>query len=194
MMPDLVGSFGIVNIIYAGVIALMVYGDLYNTRMCYSLHAAPLRREGILLSNLATGLSFSTVPNLLAMVYLMTQLEAYWYLALYWLLASTLQFMFFYSLATVSALLTGNRFAMVAMYALFNFVSMLLYGVTQMLYIPMMPGVVVNMDALKLTRQEQRDKGYVVFQGKATKDNKEIDVMFTDYASADDYKVWFPVM
>lgn len=55
-------------------------------------------------------------------------------------------------------------------------------------------GVVVNKDLLKLIRQEQRDKGYVVFQGKATKDNKEIDVMFTDYASADDYKVWFPVM
>lgn len=146
-MADLVGSFGVVNIIYAGVIALMVYGDLYNTRMCYSLHVAPLRREGILLSNLATGLSFSIVPNLLAMAYLMTRLGAYWYLALYWLLASTLQFMFFYSLATVSALLTGNRFAMIAMYALFNFVSMLLYAVTQMLYIPMMPGVVVNMEA-----------------------------------------------
>jgi hypothetical protein len=156
-----------VNIIYAGVIALMVYGDLYNTRMCYSLHAAPLRREGILLSNLATGLSFSTVPNLLAMVYLMTQLEAYWYLALYWLLASTLQFMFFYSLATVSALLTGNRFAMVAMYALFNFVSMLLYGVTQMLYIPMMPGVVVNMDVFALFSpavQVAREYKYFLFE------------------------------
>ena len=144
LMDDLVGSFGIVNIIYAGVIALALYGDLYNTRMCYSLHTIPMRRDGLLLSNLLAGLCFSVVPNTMAALYMMTRLGAYWFLALYWLLAVTIQFLFFYGIATISAMLTGNRVALLVVYALFNFVAMLIYGVTQVLYVPMMHGVVVD--------------------------------------------------
>ena len=143
-MGDMVKSFGIVNIVYAGVIALALYGDLYNTRMCYSLHTIPIRRDGLLLSNLLAGLCFSIVPNMVAALYMMTRLESYWFLALYWLLATTIQFIFFYGIATVSAMLAGNRVALLAIYALFNFVAMLLYGVTQVLYVPMMYGVVVD--------------------------------------------------
>ena len=145
MMNDLVSSFGIVNLIYAGVIAVMLFGDLYNTRMCYSLHTIPMRREGILLSNLASGLLFSLVPNTLAALYLMLHLQEFSLLAVFWLLAVTAQFLFFFGLATVSALLTGNRFAMLAVYAGFNFVAILLYGVVQTIYLPMLPGVVANM-------------------------------------------------
>ena len=143
-MGDMVASFGIVNIVYAGVIALALYGDLYNTRMCYSLHTIPIRRDGLLLSNLLAGLCFSVVPNMVVALYMMTRLESYWFLALYWLLATTIQFIFFYGIATVSAMLAGNRVALLAIYALFNFVAMLLYGVTQVLYVPMMYGVVVD--------------------------------------------------
>lgn len=146
MMPDMVQAFGIVNIIYAGVIAVMLFGDLYNTRMCYSLHTVPIRREGLLLSQLAAGILFSLVPNAVATLYLMFKLESLWFLALYWLLAATLQFIFFYGLATVSALLTGNRFAMLAVYAGFNFVSMLIYAVLQTIYVPMLTGVVADIE------------------------------------------------
>lgn len=144
VMDELVASFGIVNMIYAGVIAIMVYGDLYNTRMCYSLHTIPLRREGILLSNFAAGFLFSLVPNVIASLYLMTQLQEFSVLALWWLLASTVQFLFFYGLATVSALLTGNRFAMLAVYAGFNFVAMLAYWLVSAIYVPSLPGVVAD--------------------------------------------------
>lgn len=145
VMGDLVSSFGIVNIIYAGVIAVMLFGDLYNTRMCYSLHTIPMRRETMLLSHLASGILFSLVPNAVASLYLMLRLEGLWYLALYWLLAATLQFIFFYGLAAASALLTGNRFAMLAVYAGFNFVSMLIYAVLETIYAPMLTGVVVDL-------------------------------------------------
>ena len=147
VMDELVASFGIVNMIYAGVIAVMVYGDLYNTRMCYSLHTIPLRREGILLSNLVSGFLFSLVPNVIASLYLMTQLQEFSVLALWWLLASALQFLFFYGLATVSALLTGNRFAMLAVYAGFNFVAMLAYWLVNTIYLPELPGVVADITA-----------------------------------------------
>ena len=143
-MSGLIEAFGVVNIIYAAVCAVMLFGDLYNTRMCYSLHAMPQRRESWLLSHLGAGMLFSLVPNTLAALFLMTQLQSMWYLALYWLLAVTLQFVFFFGLATVSALLTGNRFAMLAVYAGFNFVAMLIYAVLEVIYVPMLYGVVTN--------------------------------------------------
>ena len=61
-----------------------------------------------------------------------------------WLLATTLQFIFFYGIATVSALLTGNRFAMLLVTAGFNFVSLLLYATVEVIYVPSMVGVVCN--------------------------------------------------
>ncbi len=51
--------------------------------------------------------------------------------------------------------------------------------------------ILVNVDELKLTQLKDSKKGYIVFSGKGIKNKKEADVIFTDYASADDYKVWF---
>ena len=144
-LPDIISGYGIVNLFYAGVCAAMLYGDLYNTRMCYSLHTMPQRRETWLLSHLAAGMLFSLVPNLLASVYLMFQLEDYWFLALYWLLATQLQFVFFFGVATLSALLTGSRFAMLLVYAGLNFFSLLGYVVMLYIYEPMLVGVTTNL-------------------------------------------------
>lgn len=146
-IPDLITGFSIVNLIYAALCAVMLFGDLYNTRMCYSLHTIPMRREGLLLSHLAAGFTFSLVPNMLACLFLMVQLESYWYLGLYWLLAVTLQFVFYFGVAAVSALLTGNRFAMLLVYAGLNFVSMLVYWIVTSIYLPQMTGVVMDIEA-----------------------------------------------
>ena len=139
---SMVGGFGFVNLIYAGICAIMLYGDLFNTKMCYSLHSMPLRREHWLLSHLAAGMLFSLMPNTLASLVLMSQLGEYWFLAFYWLLAVTLQFVFFYGLASLSVMLTGNRFAMLAVYAGFNFIALLVYCTVEFLFVPMLTGVV----------------------------------------------------
>lgn len=149
-LPGFVTAFGIVNLCYAGLCANLLFGDLYNTKLCYSLHAMPYRRESWLLTHLVSGLLFSLVPNCIATLYMMFRLEGYWFLALYWLLASTLQFIFFYGIATVSALLTGNRFAMLAVYAGFNFVAMLLYATVEVIYIPMMEGVIATFESFSI--------------------------------------------
>lgn len=145
-MPGFITAFGVVNLCYAGLCANLLFGDLYNTKLCYSLHAMPYRRESWLITHLVSGLLFSLVPNCVACLYMMFRLEGYWFLALYWLLASTLQFIFFYGVATVSAMLTGNRFAMLAVYAGFNFVAMLLYATVEVIYLPMMEGVLANVE------------------------------------------------
>ena len=145
-LNGLVMGFGVVNLLYAGLCANLLFGDLYNTKLCYSLHAMPYRRESWLAAHLAAGLLFSLVPNSIGCLYMMYQLESYWYLALCWLLAVTLQFVFFYGIATVSALLTGNRFAMLAVYTGFNFVALLLYATINVIYIPNLIGVEADFD------------------------------------------------
>ncbi len=146
-LTSMLPAFAVVNLGYALVIGMLLFGDLFSTKMCYSLHAMPYRRESWLATHLLSGLLFSLVPNALAALYLMVHLDAYWYLALYWYLAVTLQFMFFFGIAAFSAMLTGNRIAMPAVYAGFNFVAMLLYATVQVIYVPMMEGVVVNTEA-----------------------------------------------
>ena len=146
-VADLSIAFAVVNLCYAGLIAVVLFGDLYNTRMCYSLHTMPQRRESWLLSHLASGFLFSLIPNLLACLFLMYRLEDYWFIGLYWLLSAELQFIFFYGVAVVSALLVGNRFAMLAVYAGLNFVSMLAYATVETIYLPLLPGVSTNLES-----------------------------------------------
>ncbi len=145
-IPGFITAFGIVNLCYAGICANLLFGDLYNTKLCYSLHAMPYRRESWLLTHLLSGLLFSLLPNCVAVLYMMYRLQSYWFLALCWLLASTLQYIFFFGVATVSALLTGNRFPMLLVYAGFNFVAMLLYATVNIIYIPMMEGVITELE------------------------------------------------
>lgn len=175
-MPGLISSFGVVNLIYAAVCAVMLFGDLFNTRMCYSLHTIPQKRETLFLSHLAAGLFFSFIPNLLACAYLMLQLEGYWFLALYWLLAVTLQFMFFFGAAALSAMLTASRFAMLLVYAGINFVSVLLYWILDTIYLPTMDGVVLNYPPFALLSPVVKlfDWEYFTFQRIDISGNKPV--------------------
>lgn len=149
-MPYWITAFGVVNLIYAGINANMLFGDLYNTRMCYSLHAMPHRRECWLVSHLTSGLLFSLVPNGIIALLMMWQLTAYPFLALYWLLAVTMQYIFFFGVAVMSAMLVGNRFAMLLVYGGLNFVSMLLYGTVEVIYMPMLTGVSTSIETFSL--------------------------------------------
>ena len=149
-LPGMVKAFGVVNICYALVCALMLFGDLYNTRMCYSLHTQPARREALFVSHFAAALCFSIVPNAVATLYLMAQLQAYWFLALYWLLAVTVQFLFFFSVASACALAVGNRIGMIALYLVANFFTMIAYWIVSTLYLPYLPGVVLNFNDFSL--------------------------------------------
>ena len=139
-----VPAFAIVNLGYAFLCAQLLFGDLFNTKLCYSLHAMPFRRESWLATHLLAGLLFSLVPSLVGCGVMMLALEKYWFLALYWLLASTMEFLFFFALAALSALLVGNRFALLAVYGICNFLSMLLFAAVNVVYIPHLEGVIVN--------------------------------------------------
>lgn len=129
---------------YALVTAITLFGDLFNSRMCNALHAMPLRRETLFFTHYLSGLAMFFVPNLLLAVILMATLGALWYVALIWLGAAMLMYLFFFSLAVLCVILTGNRFAAILMYALFNFFAWEFLWIAESLLEPMLEGVRLN--------------------------------------------------
>ena len=143
-LTSLMQPMAVFNLIYALICAQLLFGDLFQARLCHALHAFPLRREGWFLTHVLAGLLFSLVPNLLLCCTLLPLLGEFWYLAFGWLAASSLQFLCFFGLAVLSAFLTGNRLAMVLIYGLMNFLSLFVYWLINTLIIPLLYGINLN--------------------------------------------------
>lgn len=141
---DLCHIMGPVSIFHAGyalLVAACLFGDLFDSRLCNGLHAMPMRREGWLLTGLAAGLLFALIPAVVAGSFALILLGEYWWLALVWQGVSLLQYVFFFGVAVFSALCAGKRLGMAAIYAIVNFLSMLIYWIATMIYEPLLPGV-----------------------------------------------------
>ena len=136
----------VVNCGFALLAAQLLFGDLYDSRMCSGLHCLPLRREEIFGVNILTGLLVSLIPTLLMALcslplMLGSQVENAWQLSFMWLAAANLEFVFFFGLAVFCVFLAGNRFSMAVIYGIANLWSMLLMLVLETLYMPMLRGV-----------------------------------------------------
>ena len=146
-MTQLVEIMGFVNLLYAPVIAQLLFGDLYNSRMCNMLHAFPLRRENWFLTNVLSGMTFSLVPtaamSLVALPLLAGSIfEGATSLAFWIFLASNLQFVCFFGMAVFAAMCVGNRFTMAAGYGLLNAGAAIAYWLIDTVYTPMLYGVI----------------------------------------------------
>ena len=137
---------GVGNLLYAGIVAMCLFGDLYKNRLCCALHAFPMRREGWLLTNVATGFLFSFVPNALVCVFASFSLGEYAYLI--WILfgISCLQYLFFFGTAVLSAMCAGNQLGMVAIYGIIHFVVVLIYFLAEVIYQPLIYGIELHTD------------------------------------------------
>lgn len=138
---------GVVNLLYALLVAQLLFGDLFSNRMCGALHALPLRRETLLMTNVASGLAFSFFPTLvmaLAMLPVLagSMFAGAWKLPFLVLLAANLEFVCFYGIAVFCVMCTGNRFTMAAGYGLVNAGAAIAYWMVNTLYTPMLHGVV----------------------------------------------------
>lgn len=145
-IADAVGGTSILMMLYALVTVQLLFGDLYNARMCNALHAMPLRRECWFVTHAAAGLSFALVPNLVLSLVALPLLGEGWSVALWWLLGSTLEYLFFFGLAVLCALCAGNRFSMALVYGICNFLSMLAYWFCSTLFEPLLYGIRITMD------------------------------------------------
>lgn len=146
-MTNLVEIMAVVNLIYAPVVAQLLFGDLYSSRMCNMLHAFPLKRENWFLTHVISGVTFSLVPTLV-MALVATPLltdslfEGAVSLAWWIFLASNLQFLCFFGMAVFCVMVVGNRFAMLASYGLLNAGAAIAYWLIDTVYTPMLYGVI----------------------------------------------------
>ena len=136
----------VINCGYALLTAQLLFGDLYSSRMCYGIHALPMRRDEIFAMNLLSGLLFSLVPTALMTIFALPMafgsgVVGAAAIPLLWFAAANLQYLFSFSLAVLCALIAGNRFSMAVIYGILNFLSLLLYLLVESLYMPLLPGV-----------------------------------------------------
>lgn len=143
-----IGYMSIVNLVYGVLCALLLFGELFDAKLCRTLHATPVRRETRFLSHVLAGMCFSLIPNLMFMLTGMPQLGEYWQSGLVWLLAVELEFLFFFGLAVFCVMLAGNRFAAVAIYGILNFWALLIQWFIPTLYEPLLYGIEFNLDFL----------------------------------------------
>lgn len=134
LMP--IASFG-----YALLAAQLLFGDLFNARMCNATHALPLTRNDWFTIHTASGLLFAFVPNLLFTLMTLPFMGSLWQVSFWWMLAANLQYLFFFGTAVFCVFCTGSRFAMAVVYCLVNFLSLLAWWFADVLYQPLLYGI-----------------------------------------------------
>ena len=142
--PYIMMAMGIVNFIYAGLCAMVLFGDLFSSKMCNALHAMPMRREGWFLTHLSAGLIFCIGPNAVGAIIASMMLQQYCYLVFIWLAIMICQFLFFFGAGAFSAQCAGNRLGAVAIYFLLNFLAVLAAFFIYTFYAPVLYGVKIN--------------------------------------------------
>ncbi len=116
-------SLGAVGALCFGILAAMaVFSYLYNNRSVQLIHALPVTREGLFVTNYLSGLLFLLGPNVIvfALSLLAGGAAAPRTLVL-WLVAQSLMCLFFYSFAIFCAMFTGNLLALPVFYGILNF-------------------------------------------------------------------------
>ena len=142
---DTINAMAWVNMIYAAVVAQLIYGDLYNSRLCNALHALPLTRDGWFVTHSASGICFSLLPNLAAVLIglPMLRLGAGRSIGLWWLLAIEMQYLFFFGTAVLCIMLSGNRLGQIALYGIVTFAGLLAYWIASAIYEPFLHGILI---------------------------------------------------
>ena len=138
---------GVVNLVYAAVVAQLLFGDLFSSRMCNALHALPLRRECWFVTNVVSGLAYSLIPTAVGTLLLLPLLArtiflGAWKVAFLFFLATNLEFVCFFGLAVFSVMMVGSRITMIAGYGLLNFGAPICYWLVNSVYTPLLFGVV----------------------------------------------------
>jgi len=145
-LQDTLLAMNWVNLFYAAVVAQLVFGDLYNSRLCNALHALPMTREGWFATHTAAGMAFSLLPNLVATLIGLPilRMEAGWSAAFWWLLGSELQYIFYFGIAVLCIMLSGNRLGQLATYAIITLAGLAAYWLASSFYEPLLYGIQIS--------------------------------------------------
>ncbi len=139
-----IGDISYLFLIYGFVCATLLFGDLFKTRMAGGLHAMPLRRETWFGTHVTAGILFAAVPNALIAIVLAIMLGEYAFVAGLWWLVLTGQFLFHFGLGVLCVQLAGNLLGHAATFCTVEFFSLLVYGIYESVYEPLLYGIITE--------------------------------------------------
>lgn len=140
--------FGYLSTLYAPMAAALLFMDLFNTRLCYTLHSLPVSRNAMFGSHILSGFLFHLIPTtVMALVSLpillsCSQVNGAPYISLAAWAAANLQYLFFFGLSTLCMMCVGNLLGFAAMYGLLNIAGYGTYVLLDNLFRPLLKGVV----------------------------------------------------
>lgn len=109
---------------FALLAAVAVWSYLYNNRSAGMMHALPVRREGLFLTNFLSGMTFMALPNLVIFLLTLVAEALYGCLAVgplvMWFFAVTLMGLYFFCFATFCAMFTGHILGLPAYYCILS--------------------------------------------------------------------------
>ena len=124
-IPHMLSSLGLALAVVFGILAAMaMFSYLYNSRSACLIHALPVRREGLFLTNYVSGLICLLAPHLVIFLFALAVEASGGYMdlrtAVIWLAVQSGMCLFFYSFAVFCAMFTGHLLALPLFYAIFN--------------------------------------------------------------------------
>ena len=124
-------SYGVpvISIVYAILCAMAVWSYLYNARSVGMMHTLPIRREGLFVTNVLSGLTMMAIPYTVTGVLTVLVTMLFGGFEPVGVLVTVLGVMgeslFFFGLATFCAFIVGNVFMLPTLYGLLNFIAVL---------------------------------------------------------------------
>ena len=120
----------VISLLYAILCAMLVWSYLYNSRSVGLLHTLPIRREGLFFTNFLSGMAMMLIPYVIvgALCVLVSVVGGCFDakgLGVTILAVLGLSF-FYFATATAAAFITGNVFALPAVYFLLHFLAVML--------------------------------------------------------------------
>ena len=182
-LTELPQIMSVINLIYAPLVAMLLFGDLYSSRMCYPIHALPVRREGLWLTHMVSGILFSAVPTALMAILDLLLLgnscfENAHLIPWYTFAAVTLQFICLFGIAIFSIMCSGTKFSMAVIYGLFNFGAHIALWLVDTVYTPMLYGVITP---TRLAETLTPVRGFLNDPLMETESLREIEIRFNGH-------------
>ena len=116
-----------ISLIYAILCAMTVWSYLYNARSVGTMHTLPIRREGLFLTNFLSGMAMMLIPYVVTGAFCVLATVACGCFEPVGLIVTILAVLgesfFYFSSATLVAFITGNVFALPALYFILHFLA-----------------------------------------------------------------------
>ena len=143
------------------VAAITVFSYLFSTRSCHMIHALPVKRSELFVTNYISGFLFLLLPQLITfllnlIVCILNNISSVEYL-LYWLLYTIGMSFLFYTLAVFCCMLTGHAVAAAVYYFVGHFLYIAIKSIATLIVSSMCYGMKILGDQVSTTLTETRD-------------------------------------